>query len=400
MQPCVHSVRAWQGERRAVRDVKSNANCWSKLVCPAHRYIHGVPLQAPSTRPHDNHYISGDQAPRMDVAAFTTFGGPGGVEIIDRPVPEAGAGQAIVGVKAASLNRHDLWILEGDSAMVAEETLPFVSGLDLAGVVRETRDDSTVSVGDRVVLCPNQTCGTCELCREGPENRCASFSLYHGAFAEQAAVDASRLIALPDEVSFSHGAALPTAYLTAWHMLRRAGVGAGDLILIPGATGGVGVAAIQLAALQGAQTIGTSTSRAKLARLAELGCDEVVQSADPEEIVREVEPIGPVDAVLNHLAGEFVQAGLSVLKRDGRQVICGRTADTDISFPAAPFFLQHQSLVGSTMGTQPELASLVDLVATGNLDPVVSEVYPLADTDRAFEAMQTRDAFGKLIVKP
>ena len=336
----------------------------------------------------------------MRAAAFTELVGPDGVEIVERDDPTPGEGEAVVDVRACSINHHDLWILEGDSAMVSEDGLPFVSGLDVAGVVSEAGPDTDVEAGDRVVLCPNETCGTCRYCREGPENLCASFSLYHGGLAERATVEASRLIDLPESVSFAEAAALPTAYLTAWHMFRKAEVGAGDRVFVPGATGGVGVACIQLADVVGAKSVGTSTSAEKLDRLADLGCEHGVETADPEEMVREVRSVGEVDAVLNHLAGEYVEAGLRVLRRGGTQVVCGRTAGRTSEFAAAPFFLGHREIVGSTMGTQPELETLVSLVADGELDPVVGGTYPLAETGEAFREMAERGVFGKLVVEP
>jgi len=174
-----------------------------------------------------------------------------------------------------------------------------------------------------VVLCPNETCGTCEFCREAPENLCENFSLYHGGLAERALVDADRLVVLPDEVKTTTAAALPTAYMTAWHMLRRADVTAGDRALVLGATGGVGVACVQLLDVLGAASIGTSTSEAKLRRLSDLGCDVPVEVDSPDALRGAV---GEVDAVLNHLGGEYTRAALDALCRGGRMVICGRTA--------------------------------------------------------------------------
>ena len=165
----------------------------------------------------------------MRVAAFTDFGDGDEVEIRERPGLDPGSGEAVVDVEACSINRHDLWILQGDSALVPEGALPFVSGLDAAGVVREAGDAAPVSAGDRVLLCPNETCGSCEYCREGPETLCEQFMLYHGALAEQALVEADRLIPLPNGVGFREAAALPTAYLTAWRMLKVADVGPTDL---------------------------------------------------------------------------------------------------------------------------------------------------------------------------
>ncbi len=337
----------------------------------------------------------------MRVAAFSELVGPDGVSIEDHDDPEPGPGEAVVDVAACAINRHDLWILEGDSAMVSGDELPFVSGLDLAGTVRSVADDVTaVSEGDRVVLCPNETCRSCRFCREGPESLCEEFGLYHGGLAEQALVTADRLVPLPDDVDATTAAALPTAYMTAFQMLRRTEVGAGDLVFVPGATGGVGVAAVQLVDATGARSIGTSTSAEKLERLREVGVDHTVESADVDEIREAVEAIGPVDAVVNHLGGEYTQLGLDVLRRGGRMAICGRTAGGSSEIDIPQLFLSHKHVVGSTMGTQPDLETLVGLVADGKFDPVVDRTYPLDETAQAFADMQDRDAFGKLIVEP
>ncbi|WP_254534917.1 alcohol dehydrogenase catalytic domain-containing protein [Halomarina litorea] len=334
----------------------------------------------------------------MRVAAFADLVGPDGVEIQDHDDPEPGPGEAVVDVEACAINRHDLWILEGDSAMVSGEDLPFVTGLDVAGVVASVGEGvSSVEPGDRVVLCPNETCGTCEFCREGPENLCERFSLFHGGLAERACVRADRLVALPDGVDATAAAAIPTAYMTAWHMIRRADVSPGDRVLVLGATGGVGVACVQLLDTMGVHSVGTSTSPEKLDRLAELGCDEPVEAGGPEAVRESVET---VDAVLNHLAGEYTEAGLRVLRRAGRMVVCGRTAGGESTFDVARLFLSHHRIVGSTMGTQADLERLVDLVAEGAFDPVVGEEYPLDETAQAFADMQSRDLFGKSVVRP
>jgi len=338
--------------------------------------------------------------PGMRVAAFTDFGDGDEVAIQDRPDPDPGPGEAVIDVEACSINRHDLWILQGDSALVPEGALPFVSGLDAAGVVREAGTGAAVDPGDRVVLCPNETCGSCEYCRDGPETLCEQFMLYHGALAERALVEADRLIPLPDDVAFAEAAALPTAYLTAWRMLQVADVGPTDLVFVPGATGGVGVAAVQLADVLGADAIGTSTSERKLDRLEDLGCAHTVHGSDPDDLVREVRAVGQPDAVMNHLGGPYTQAGLEAMRRGGTMVVCGRTAAPSSEFELAPFFLRHETIVGSTMGTQPELATLVDLLADDAVTPPVGDTYTLAETGDAFDDMIERDAFGKLVVEP
>ncbi|PCR90015.1 alcohol dehydrogenase catalytic domain-containing protein [Natrinema ejinorense] len=337
----------------------------------------------------------------MRAAAFTDLIGPEGVSTIDRPDPEPGPGEALVDVTACAINRHDLWILEGDSAMVDADDLPFVTGLDVAGVVSEVGADVRgIAPGDRVVLCPNETCGSCRFCREGPENMCKRFALFHGGLAETACVRGDRLVPLPDDIDATTAAAIPTAYMTAFHMLRRAEVGPGDLVFVPGATGGVGVATVQLASVFGAETIGTSSSATKLERVRDLGLDHGIESAGIDEIRDAVEAIGMPDAVINHLGGEFTRLGQSVLRRGGTMAICGRTAGNESTIDVTNLFLGHKRVVGSTMGTQDDLRRLVELTADGELAPEIDRTYALADTDEAFAAMQERESVGKIVVEP
>ena len=348
----------------------------------------------------------------MDVAAFTGFDGPESVEVETRDDPEPGEGEAVIDVEACSINRHDLWIVEGESAMVTDDALPFVSGLDVAGTVAAVGEDvengtgartggeAGITPGDRVVLCPNETCGACRYCREGPENLCENFSLFHGGLAERALCEVDRLVVLPDSVSMTSATALPTAYMTAYHMLRCGDLAANDLVSIPGATGGVGVAAVQLVGALGARSIGTTSSSEKADRLREIGADHVIESGDPAEIATKTREIGDPDVVINHLGGEFTRAGLESMRRGGRMVICGRTAGGTSEIDVAPFFLSHQRVIGSTMGTQADLERLVGLVEGGAFEPPVDETYDLAETDAAFADMASRDAFGKLVVEP
>lgn len=336
----------------------------------------------------------------MQVAAQVGFGGADAVEVRELDPPEPGSDEALVNVAAASLNRHDLWLLEQPSRVVGEDDLPFVPGLDLAGTVTEAPSDAAVSAGDRVVLCPNQACGRCSFCREGPENFCERFSLFHGAFAERVAVPADRLVPIPEGVSLGHAAALPTAYMTAYHMLRRGNVEPGDLVLVPGATGGVGVAAVQLLAAMGARSVGTSTSPAKLSRLEGLGVDHVVQSADIDEIAATMREIGRADAVLNHLGADYTQLGVDAVKRGGNVVVCGRTAGPESTIDLDRLYLAQKSVVGSTMGTQNDLETIVRLVADGHFEPAIGGEYPLSATGQAFADMEDREAFGKLVIRP
>jgi len=221
----------------------------------------------------------------MRVAAFTDLAGPEKVLIIERSTPEPGPGKEVVDVDAYAISRHDLRILESDSVMVGGDDHPFVSGLDIASTVRDVGADVTdFERGDRVVLFPIKTCGTCRFCPEALENLCESFSLYHGGLAESARVAADRLVPHPEPLDTTTAAALSTSYVTTAHMPRRVEAEPDNLVFVPGVAGGVGIASVQLAEVRGARTISTSSSTAKLGRVADLGLYYAVRGTDPDEI--------------------------------------------------------------------------------------------------------------------
>lgn len=336
----------------------------------------------------------------MRAAVYPDSGDPTALAVETVPDPDPDPGEAVVRVEACSVNHRDLWKLDG----TRETGDQFVGGADVAGVVDEVEpargSEPPVEAGDRVVLCPLLTCGTCQFCRAGPENLCAEYDSYDGGFAERAAVQIDRLIALPDAVDFVEAATLPIAYTTAWRMLERADVTAGDRVFVPGATGGVGVATVQLAGCRGAETIGTSTSARKLDRLAALGCDHTIETGDPDEMVDRVTEVGPVDTTINHLGGPYGRAGMDVLRRGGTQIVCGRTAGDTTELDLWDTYWNQKTIHGSTLGTQPDLDRVVSFLGNGDIEAIVADTYPLAETGGAFLDMRERDLFGKAVVTP
>lgn len=335
----------------------------------------------------------------MRTAAVTRPDGQTRIEVLDQPHPTPGPGEAVVRVEAAALNHRDLWKLRDDR--IPEDDTPFVPGADLAGTVEQTGDGvSDEFDGSRVVLCPLRTCGTCRFCRDGPENMCERYGSYDGAFAERALVRADRLVQLPKTVDFATAATLPISYMTAYRMLKRGDVSATDLVFVPGVTGGVGVATVHLANIIGAETVGTSSSAEKLSRVEAEGLDHAIHTDDPGEMREAVERIGAVDVTINHLSGPYSAVGLDVLRRNGAMVVCGKTAGRHSEFDAQDLYFGHKRVLGSTLGTQPDLEQLVAFAANGRLDPVVDREYPLSETPQAFRDLESRDVVGKLLVRP
>lgn len=336
----------------------------------------------------------------MRVAAFTGFESVSDIELQQHSDPIPGAGEVVVRVEAAAVNHRALWYLK-DESRGNEESLPFVTGGDLAGTVERTGEAVTDIVdGDRVVLCPLITCGECRFCRDGPENMCEHYASYDGAFAEQALVRADRLVKLPDSVDAVDAATLPIAYMTGYRMLKRAKVTAGDLVFVPGVTGSVGIATVHLATILGAKSVGSSSSATKLERLEREGLDVAIHQTDPGAIKTAVAEVGEVDVVVNHLGGPFTRVGAELLRTDGTMVVCGRTAGQFPEFDITDLYFGHKRIVGNTLGTQTDLERVVKFLVEGRFAPVVAEQYPLEGVERAFRNLRSGDWVGKHVVRP
>lgn len=302
-----------------------------------------------------------------------------GLELGDRPEPRVPPGWTTVAVKAASLNHHDLWSLRGVG--LTDESLPMILGCDAAGV-----DDD----GNEVVVHPviGQTGHGV-----GPrEPRSILTERYQGTFAERVAVPQWNVLPKPKDLSFEEASCLPTAWLTAYRMLfTNAGARPGDSVLVQGAGGGVATAAIVLGAAAGLRVFATSRDEAKRKRALELGAEAAVESG--------ARLPWKVDAVLETVGAATWSHSVKSLKPGGTLVISGATSGPNP--PAAElnrvFFLELK-IVGSTMGTKEELASLLSFCAAKGVRPVIDSTLPLDRAREGFEKMASGNLFGKVVL--
>ncbi len=209
-------------------------------------------------------------------------GGPERLVVRELADPVAGAGLVLVEVKACGVNHLDVWVRRGIAGV--PYPLPLVLGSDVAGVVRAVGDGvHHVAPGAEVVVAPGVSCGHCQACLSGRDERCRKYGILgehrDGGYAELIAVPAANVVPKPARLSFEQAAALGVAFLTAWHMLvARAAVAPGELVLVQAAGSGVGSAALQIAKLWGATVIAVARGQGKLARAKELGADHTLDS--------------------------------------------------------------------------------------------------------------------------
>ncbi len=250
-------------------------------------------------------------------------------------------------------------------------------------------------------------CGDCVYCRTGRESLClaAGFISFTtgGGYAEKLTCGARQLVRIPDDVSNEDAAALQVAFATSWHMLfTRAGLRAGESVMINSVGSGIGSAAVQLAKQAGAFVIGNASSHEKLDRARELGMDVGIdhKTENVVERVMEVTDGKGVDVVYEHVGGELFQKGLDALTKDGRLVICGGHSGEVVPFDIIPFFRAQKSVIGSFVYTKTEVEKCFELAAHGRIKPLVHKSFPLEDAAEAMDTMERREHFGKLLLTP
>jgi len=305
-----------------------------------------------------------------------------GLELGERPDPSAPEGWTTVTVKAASLNHHDLWSLQGVG--LSEERLPMILGCDAAGL----DEDGNEVVVHSVISDPGW---------RGDETfdpkRAILSERHQGTFAEKVAVPSRNVLRKPPELSFEEAACLPTAWLTAYRMLfTRAGVVPGSTVLVQGAGGGVSTALIVLGAAAGVRVWITSRSEQKRARALELGAHRAFESGErlPER----------VDAVMETVGEATWAHSIRSLKPGGTVVICGATSGDAPPAELTRIFFLQLSVVGSTMGTHDELERLMALCVESGVRPVIETVIPLGEARAGFELLAAGESFGKVVFIP
>jgi NADPH:quinone reductase-like Zn-dependent oxidoreductase len=294
--------------------------------------------------------------------------------------PATPDGWVSVEVRASSLNHHDLWSLRGVG--LGAEALPMILGCDAAGVDPDGNEvvvHSVIAGGQ-----PGESDETMD-----PKRTLLS-EKYPGTFAERVAVPAGNLVPKPAALSFAEAACLPTAWLTAYRMLRTRGRLPEDgSVLVQGAGGGVATAAVVLATALGARVYATSRDAGKRERIAALGATAVEPGARlPER----------VDVVIETVGAATIDHSLKCARQGGRIVVAGATSGHLATVDLRRVFFLQQEILGSTMGTRAELAELLELCATRGVRPVVDSVFGFSEAAKAFGKLAAGDVFGKIVL--
>ena len=316
------------------------------------------------------------------------FGGPDVMKLEDVPDPKPGPGQVLVRLHAAGVNPVDAYVRAGTYTISA--TLPFTPGSDGAGVVEAVGDGvKQWKNGDRVYIF-----GTVDGIRAG-------------AYAQLAVCDTSQIHHLSDNATFAQGAAIGVPYCTAYRALfQKARAIPGETVFIHGASGGVGIAAVQLAVARGLRVIGTASSGRGQELVKQQGAQHVLDHRSPDYLAKLTdltEGRGP-EVILEMLANVNLAKDLTVLAPHGRIVIIGNRGSIEINPRAA--MQRDATILGMMMPNayEQEIASihaaLVAGLANGSLKPVINQELPLKDAPRAHDLIMQPGAYGKIVLIP
>jgi NADPH:quinone reductase-like Zn-dependent oxidoreductase len=344
----------------------------------------------------------------VKAALFDEHGGPEVLRYDDAPDPTPGPGEVVVEVGAVSIN-HGPDTVVRDGNFRIPMPLPHVSGSDPAGtVVAAGQGVDEGLVGCRVGVAPIVGCGECDFCMAGAgENYCRNWKLIGvhrwGGRAELVAVPAANVVPLPDSVGFDQAAALGVAYLTAYHgLVRKASLRRDDTLLVLGAGGGIGVAALQIAKEMDARVIAATREPWKQERARALGADLVVNCAQDgwADQVREATDGRGVSVLFDNVGPATWAQSVPLLDRTGRFVCCGATTGFELTVDVVALYRNHVTAFFYMAGARADLAELVQLVGEGRIEPVIDSRFPLSEAAAAEAHLAACEQFGKIVLVP
>ena len=319
----------------------------------------------------------------MRAVQITTLDGPTALELAELAEPVADSGQVLIDVHVAGVSFPE--VLQSRGLYQLKPELPFVPGSEVAGTVRSAPEGSGLHVGQRVVGFPGL-----------------------GGFAEVAAAMPEAVFPLPDSVSFEVGAALPMNYLTVhFGLVRRGRLQSGETVLVHGAAGGIGTAAVQLARALGARVIAVVSSPEKIEVAKRAGAHDVVLADGFLAQVKELTGGRGVDLVVDPVGGDRFTDSLRSLAREGRLLVIGFTGGEIPTVRVNRLLLNNISVVGVGWGAfwmadlaflKEQWADLLPLLEAGRLDPVIGTIHPLAAAADALLELDERRAAGKVLL--
>lgn len=338
----------------------------------------------------------------MHASYITGHGESTKVQYGELPIPDISAGDVLIKLEYSALNRLDIWVRKGWPGM--KITYPFIPGADGAGkVVKIGNRVTSCSLGDRVVINPNLSCGSCDYCLAGIDNRCRQWGLLgetiNGTYAQYVVVPQSNILLIPPDYDSEKACAAALVYQTAWHSLvTRGNIRPGEKILVVGASGGVNTASIQIAKLTGCTVYVIGSNKAKLEVAEACGADFLVnRSADAnwEKVIYKLTQGEGVDIVVDNVGTTFLQS-FKAAKKGAKLLTVGNSGGARFEIDNRYIFGKHLSIIGSTMSTRDDFRAVMELIFSGKLNPIIDRSYALEEAHLAQKRLESGEQLGKI----
>lgn len=336
------------------------------------------------------------------------------LETVPDPIPTGD--EAVVRIAGAGLNRADTEFIKGvygdapraDASAWQDNFFPHIPGIEPVGTVEAVTDPAAnVKIGDRVLVHSHLSCGQCEFCRSGRDNLCPQMRVLgtqtpgRGAFAERLAFPHDHLLPIPDEMDFVSAATVGVQVATVWWMMKyRASVRPGDIVLVQGAAGGVGVAALQVSRVLGAVPVAVTRSPTKVAALKQAGAETVLVddgNAGVAQMLRDAYSDG-ADLVVEAVGGPVWNETLASIKQGGTILVCGAHAGVSVPLNLGLVFGKQIGILGSARAPLSAVREAIELVARGLIRIPVDRVHPLTDIHAALHRLDEGRHFGKIVI--
>jgi NADPH:quinone reductase-like Zn-dependent oxidoreductase len=344
----------------------------------------------------------------MRAAIQVGYGDPEvSVRLGDMPTPVPGPDEVLVRVAGATLNRKDLFAIANltGPGIRPRPPLPHVNGTDAWGTIASVGPGVRAwREGDRVVVYPGLFCGQCEWCLRGESSACTSYGVLGeqrwGSHAEFVLVPPRNLEPIPDRMTPEALACAGGSWLTAWRgLVTVAAVKPGETLLVTGASGGVGTAAIAIGRLAGCRVVAVVGAPWKVARALASGADAVVQADESvADRVRELTNGRGVDVALDGVGGSTWRQTINSLAPFGRMAVCGATDGDRPAISIREIYQHHRQILGAPLGNRAEFRDLVRSLASGRLTPVVHAALPLERIHEGLRLLDRRECFGKIAI--
>jgi zinc-binding alcohol dehydrogenase/oxidoreductase len=330
----------------------------------------------------------------MHAVRLHEIAGPEGLRFDEIPVPVPAEGEILIRLRAAALNRRDVFITQG---LYPKIRMPVTLGSDGAGEIAALGAGSAGAVGDQVVIDPMLGWGGFPNVWDA-ENSSILGMPHEGTFAQFVAVPAENVYPKPGRLSMEEAAAIPLAGLTAYRALfTRGALRRGETVLLTGIGGGVATLALLFAKYAGARAIVTSGSDEKLAHARSLGADSCFNYKNVPDWAKAARAEGPIDLVVDSSGAQSLSQALDAVRPGGRIVVYGGTGG-DATIKPFPLFWKHVTILGTSMGSPQDFSAMLKLFAR-SLTPVVDRVFPLRNAAAAFAHLRDTQQFGKVVLR-